>query len=70
MLNANGTELRICTACAITHYENCTTCYGFGVYGVELKSLPVTAIEAHDKKFRGITHTCPECHSDSNGIRI
>lgn len=58
---------RICTACEIHHYENCESCWGFGVYSDTLGDV-VRAIEALEKNFRGKVYPCPECGSDENGV--
>ena len=51
--NREGTELRICTACRIPHYENCRTCMGWGfrhVSATDSRWVIVSAAEAHDGK--------------------
>jgi len=59
----------ICTACEIAHIENCGTCFGFGVYlNDQGETSPVRAGDAHEKKFSGPVHPCPECGSTENGI--
>lgn len=61
---------RICTACTIPHYENCDTCFGFGVYVAKSGELfPVTANEAIETKvYRGELQPCPECGSTVTGV--
>ena len=62
---------RICTNCPIHHYENCNTCFGFGVYTVERypgEYFPVSAGAAHERTFRGPCFPCPECGSTPNGL--
>jgi len=64
------TEYRVCTKCAIHHYENCNTCFGFGVY-VETTVdglIPINAHAAHTKQFRHTPTHCPECLSTSAGL--
>lgn len=62
---------RICTQCDIPHFENCGTCFGFGVYSVkgrEGELFPVAAIEAlQTKQYRGEVQACPECGSTTSG---
>lgn len=61
-------EYRICThGCKITHYENCETCAGFGVYS-ERPGNFVSSIEAHSDEFWGEVLPCPECGSTENGL--
>lgn len=54
----------ICTSCHVPHYENCGTCFGFGL---EYDGSPVTA---HDAKYNIMIGLmpCPECHSTIEGI--
>lgn len=59
--------LRVCTKCPIHHYENCGTCWGFGVYSLVPGDV-VRAGEAIEKKFRGGVLKCPECGSNEKGI--
>lgn len=65
-------KYRICKKCAIEHYENCGTCFGFGVYSVTFRPgelFPVSAVEAMETKaFRGVVQACPECGSTVLGI--
>jgi len=63
-------EYRICDKCEIHHYENCGTCFGFGVYYVEGRCIPVSASVAHDKEPNlGLEISeCPECGSTNWGI--
>lgn len=59
------TKLRLCTRCAIHHYENCGSCFGFGVYGP--RATPISAAEAHDGKLLPFARVCPECQSTTQG---
>ena len=61
---------RICTKCVIHHYENCGTCFGFGVYAKATEDglIPVNAHAAHAQEFRGETIPCPECGSTPEGL--
>lgn len=48
-------EYRICKKCAIHHYENCESCFGFGVYKISNTpdlAWPVHADEAMSGKLR------------------
>lgn len=69
---ADMTKYRICTKCEIHHFENCGSCFGFGVYSVKDHPgglFPVTASEAMVKKvYRGEVQACPECGSTTLGI--
>lgn len=63
---------RICNKCEIPHFENCGSCFGFGVYSVPDRPgevFPVTAGEAIETKvFRGEVKACPECGSTVLGL--
>ena len=65
-------KYRICKKCAIHHFENCGSCFGFGVYSVPDRPgevFPVTAGEAIETKaFRGEVKACPECGSTVMGL--
>ncbi len=63
-------KYRICTKCAIHHYENCGTCFGFGVYTHTAVDgiIPVNAHAACTQEFSGETRACPECLSTSEGL--
>ena len=66
-MNIEG--LRICTACRIHHYENCGTCFGFGMYpGRDGSLVPISAGAAHSGEFPGNWATCPECDSGPAGV--
>jgi hypothetical protein len=61
---------RICEKCTPKHYENCGTCFGFGVYTRdnrpgEVFPLPASRIYS---KVGLLLQICPECGSDINGI--
>ena len=68
----NMEKYRICKKCAIHHFENCGSCFGFGVYSVPDRPgevFPVTAGEAIETKaFRGEVKACPECGSTVMGL--
>ena len=68
----NMEKYRICKKCAIHHFENCCSCFGFGVYSVPDRPgevFPVTAGEAIETKaFRGEVKACPECGSTVMGL--
>jgi|APSaa5957512622_1039677.scaffolds.fasta_scaffold72199_2 hypothetical protein len=67
MKNKRGTELNICRDCDIAHYNNCTTCFGYGlIYSDRL--MPITAREAEEKEYDGFEY-CPECLSGPMGVR-
>ena len=63
---------RICTECSIHHFDNCGSCFGFGVYSLPDRPgelFPVTAHEAMvTKQFRGEVQACLECGSTVLGI--
>ena len=63
---------RICTLCAIHHYENCGSCFGFGVYEGKHKPdglIPVTAnIAIGTKDIHKDILACPECGSTELGM--
>lgn len=65
---------RLCTACAIQHYDNCGTCFGFGVYTLPDRPgevFPVSAVEAMETRmFRGVVQACPECLSTVDGAPL
>lgn len=58
-------EYRICTDCKIHHYENCETCFGFGL---TLYNIPITAAEAMGYEKLPEWKLCPECGSTPKGI--
>ena len=60
-------EHRICTKCRIHHYENCESCFGFGVYLLKLGDA-VTGGDAARKRFKSVVIPCPECGSTEKGI--
>ena len=64
--------LRVCTRCAIHHYENCGTCFGFGLYPGERELFPITARWAHGSPpSRPLPEKwipCPECGSTPAGL--
>lgn len=55
---------KICTACDIHHYEDCGTCFGFGLHDDD---TIVRAIDAHNKNYTR-TIPCPECGSTVKGL--
>lgn len=59
----------ICTECEIHHYDNCHTCFGFGVYSYG-EQTPVTAGQAREGLFFGDVIPCPECGSTEKGLPI
>lgn len=65
-------KYRVCKKCAVHHYENCGTCFGFGVYELETRPgelSPVIADEAINTHiFRGTLKPCPECKSTEKGL--
>jgi hypothetical protein len=64
---------KICTKCKIHHYENCGTCFGFGVFDRKNefdKYVPVAAYEAYYEGFIDGCIPCPECRSTRNGIPV
>ena len=63
-------EYRVCKKCDVHHYENCYSCFG---YGVRLASeLPISAIEAEMlRQIHGAnlySKACPECGSTYQGL--
>lgn len=77
------TEYRVCTKCWVPHFENCGTCFGFGVLKRRTADgvIPVAAGEAFHittgeevlTSYRCTSldevEPCPECGSDVNGIK-
>ena len=66
----NPNTYRVCTNCTIPHYENCGSCWGFGVYKISdnpSEAFAVTAWEVFEKKFKAKVLPCPECGSTENG---
>ena len=62
-------NLKICYKCPITHFDNCGTCYGFGVHpGKEIMPIPISAIKAIEKRYPNNWYACPECGSTPEGI--
>ena len=60
-------RLRICRQCPIHHYENCNSCFGFGVYEGHSGQRPVRAGDAIYGQLPGQVHPCPECGSTETG---
>lgn len=67
-----GEGLQICERCQIHHYENCGSCFGFGVYESQRGNglVPISASEAHDLRPPGEPLPCPECKSTINGVPL
>ena len=66
-------KLRICTECSVHHYENCNSCWGFGVYKISDRvdeAWPVLATDVVNKVFKSPVLSCPECGSTEKGIPI
>jgi len=61
-------KYRICIKCPIDHYENCDTCFGFGVYIIDDVTYPISASDAHSEEFRHPVWQCPECGSTIKGV--
>ena len=72
LLRGDKMEYHICTECKIHHYENCDTCFGFGVYKNPncTEQFPITAGVAHDLHLSPIKGAlpCPECKSTLKGL--
>jgi len=64
----SGKKHTICTECEMHHYDNCHTCWGFGVYSHGDQTQPVSAGEAHARWFFGDVIPCPECGSTEKGL--
>lgn len=64
------TDYRICTHCNIHHYENCPTCFGFGLKYAKLHKtlIPIGAGEAEKKAYPKDWQACPDCKSTPRGI--
>jgi hypothetical protein len=62
---------RICKKCGIHHYENCGTCFGFGLRR-DLFSKRFMAVSAGEAHFGFTVPTdlvaCPECGSTIKGL--
>ncbi len=58
-------KYRICTKCEVHHYENCGTCFGFGL---KLNDTPIIAAEAMGYRELPEWKECPECKSTPKGI--
>ena len=65
-------DYRICTQCQIRHYENCGTCFGFGVRQEKTVDgwIPITAAQAHQDVELPDWYPCPECSSIPAGIQV
>lgn len=72
-------DYRICTTCRIHHYENCHTCFGFGVYRDEGRLIAITVADAHGRPPIYLDYVisnshleyaiaCPECGSGLDGV--
>lgn len=65
-------NLRVCEqGCKVPHYENCETCFGFGVYSQQPGDI-VRAYHAqlasYGKQLKSEVHPCPECGSTEKGL--
>lgn len=65
-------KYRVCTKCKVMHYENCETCFGFGLYttaGMYL-AYPLSESKAIDGIGTDVTKLfpCPECKSTNKGV--
>ena len=60
-------KYRICKKCAIRHYENCETCFGFGLYDRDAYH-PISASDAIEGKLEFPVRPCPECGSTEKGL--
>lgn len=63
-VRAERGPLRLCTKCSPSHFENCETCFG---YGVTASGSPVRAGDAGEHR-EGFA-ACPECGSDWRGVQ-
>jgi hypothetical protein len=64
-----GKEYRVCQNCDTPHYENCGTCFGFGIYS--FSKMPIAAFEIDEIRVLSCDsgwEICPECHSSPRGI--
>jgi hypothetical protein len=67
-------KYRICRKCDIHHYENCQSCFGFGVYLSKNGNgiIPVSAGQAiwrdDGRGIIGKVRACPECGSTIEGM--
>lgn len=63
--------MKVCLICEIPHFEDCGTCYGFGVYIFPenlVDIVPVAASAAHSGKYTDQVFACRECGSNEFGI--
>lgn len=67
-----GGDLHICETCDVKHYDNCPTCFGFGVRPrtVDGDPIPIPAGEPPGA-VEGINYLpCPACKSTPAGIPV
>lgn len=64
----NAHAERICTSCDIHHVDNCSGCFGFGVYESTELRAPVSAHDAHARTLRHAVVRCDVCGCDERGI--
>lgn len=62
--NRLGDQFRVCRDCDVHHVENCTTCFGFGMWST---GAPVIADEIQKAKYASDKKPCPECGATWRG---
>lgn len=68
------TEYQICRRCPVWHYENCGTCFGFGVRvnssGLNVPIRACEAIHVGNSSDQPLPEwiRCPECGSTPQGL--
>jgi len=62
-------KYRVCTKCKIHHYENCGTCFGFGLKR-EIPNSPINASCVMGDDMLPEWIECPECGSTPAGIPL
>ena len=66
-MHSEHEPLRLCThGCDVQHYENCNTCFGFGLFNEPHPDapVPISAEEAENIRLGKLTRntqSCPEC---------
>ena len=69
-----GKRYSICTSCKIHHFDNCETCFGYGIkkkiFEIQDENIPVSAYDAECIRsgFILMWDYCPECHSSPYGL--
>jgi hypothetical protein len=61
--------LSVCKSCHVPHFENCPSCFGFGLYQKEDgTNYPVSAFDSQQLEFKHKVIPCNYCGSTEKGM--